>query len=344
MEDINTNLNNDYLYKLLNHEEISREDYHQIKVAIYLTLLSLNNNSYQENDFQKEINIIEDYLRKINNLKVKIQLKRKPNEIDNLLNEIKEITTNNESIIKKYNKEKIDIISILDTKDPNEITTLVDKLTKTKIKLIEKIDNYNPVRNNIINNIHNTNYHIIDNTLYIGDNINIDLDSFYEIFSYLLDSNNYHPIFHNSDTNNSHKDIINNLIAVIYDNKQLDNEVIPVVLTALFTGKINDIEEINTSNFNIDNIKITDLYSFVNDSNNESIKTAKWKKIAIPNYYLYNKIKEITNQGMYYFKDNNFILEIPGDFKISITIPNMYIFLKDNLTNINKTKTKSKHI
>ena len=349
MEDINNELDTNYLLKLLNHEDLTREFHNEIKVSLYLTLLSLYNNNYQENIYNNEINIIEDYLRKINNLKVKIQLKRKPEEIDNLLNEIKELTINNETIIKKYNKENVDIISVLDTKDPKEITPLIDKLTKVKINKQEKKTYYDNLRKHIIDNIYINNNYIEDNTLYIGNDIAISLDDFYEVFDYLLTKDNYKNVYLNNETNISRDNIINNIIDSINNNAFLNDEVIPVVLTTLLINEVSNYEEIDMSKFNIDNIKITDLYSFAgtnNELNND--KLAKWRKVSIPNSYLYQKIKELVNKGMYYFKDNKFILENINngisDFKISINISDMYEFLKDSINNINEVKTKSKHI
>ena len=349
MEEFNNELNNNYLSKLLNHEDLTREFHNEIKVSLYLTLLSLNNNNYQESIHNNEISIIEDYLRKINNLKVKIQLKRKPEEIDNLLKEIKELTINNETIINKYNKENVDIISVLDTKDPKEITPLIDKLTKVKIIKQEKKTYYDNLRKHIIDNIYNNSNYIEDNTLYIGNDIAISLDDFYNVFDYLLTKDNYKNVYLNNETNISRDNIINNIIDSINNNAFLNDEVIPVVLTTLLINEVSNYEEIDMSKFNIDNIKITDLYSFAgtnNELNND--KSAKWRKVSIPNSYLYHKIKELVNKGMYYFKDNKFILENINngisDFKISINISDMYEFLKENINNINEVKTKSKHI
>ena len=67
MEDITYT---DYLTELLENN-ITNTNY--LKLDLYLTLLSLNNNNYQEKTYQNELNIIEDFLRKINNLKEKIK-------------------------------------------------------------------------------------------------------------------------------------------------------------------------------------------------------------------------------------------------------------------------------
>lgn len=342
MEDIK----NDFLLKLLNHEELATEYLTHIKVASYLTLLSLNDNNYNEESHTQELNIIEDYLRKINNLKVKIQLKRKPEEIDNLLNEIKELTTSNSYIIRRYNKENMDIINVLETKDPKAITPLIDKLTKLKRNREEKKQYYQELRTLIINN-HNNSLHITDDVLYFSNDITISLEDFYEVFDYLLSIDNYRDLYQNSESNNCRKTTINNIIESIMSNEPLNNEVIPIILTTIFKEVISSYENINMSKFNIDNIKITDLYSFAdNNINNEN--NAKWRKISIPNDYLYLKIKDIVDKGMYYFKDTMFVLEYinngTSDFKTSINISDMYEFLRENINSFNKTESKIKHV
>lgn len=336
MEDIN------YLKQLLNHETIDNNYTSQVKIAKYLTLLSLNNHSYQEKDYQNQLSIIEDYLRKVNNLKVKIQLKRKPEEIDNLLNEIKKLTNKYQIVIDKYNKEKLNIINILDTKDSKDITMVVDKLTKEKIYKQENKAYYDSIRTRIINNSNN-HYYLNDNMLCIDNDINITLDEFYDIFDYLLISDNYKPVYTNDNVNNSQKEFINNLILSITNDIPLEKEVIPLVLNNLPLLEIPNYETIDTSKFSIDNIKITDLYSLA-DTKNETVNenTAKWRKIHIPNNYLYHKIYEIIKKGMYYFKDDKFVLEHIDnnicDFKISITIPDMYDFLNININYLNELK------
>mgnify|MGYP007056222204 CR=1 FL=1 len=95
----------DFLYQLLDNKEIKREFHSNFKLNLYLTLMFLNNNTYHDIMPKEEINIIENYLRKVNNLKVKIQLKRKETEINILFDEIKEIYDNNHELISKYNKD-----------------------------------------------------------------------------------------------------------------------------------------------------------------------------------------------------------------------------------------------
>ena len=88
----------------------------------------------------------------------------------------------------------------------------------------------------------------------------------------------------------------------------------------------------------IDNIKITDLYSFASTNKElENNKLARWNKVIIPNEYLYSKIKDLIQKGMYYYNENNFTLENidnrTSDFKISINIDKIPTFLNDLITN-----------
>ena len=98
------------------------------------------------------------------------------------------------------------------------------------------------------------------------------------------------------------------------------------------------MKKIDNSEFNIENIKISELYSLAS-SNNEEENTVKWRNISIPNEYLVEKIKEIITKGMYYYKDNEFILDNPGEFKLSIDIDKMNNILKIILEN----KIHNKH-
>ena len=151
--EIVSNSYNEYLKELISNNELDKEYQTNIKIDLYMLLLSLNNSNYNESIYLDELNIIEDFLRKLNNLKVKIQLKRKDNEITELINIIKEIYNNNTKIISKYNKENINIISITETKDSKEITNILDKLTKQKIKVVSNKEYYDNIRKDISNNI-----------------------------------------------------------------------------------------------------------------------------------------------------------------------------------------------
>lgn len=331
-----------YLLYLLNNLNDTNEFHNELILNIYLTLLSLNNLNYHDEYYTNKINILEDYLRKVNNLKVKIQLKRKESEIETLLNEIKEIYQSNTKLIERYNKNKINILETLDSKDAKQITNLIDAQTKQKMHLVYEKENYDNIRNTITNFIWDSNYYISDNYLYLNltndNSVMTSLDDFYEMFDYLLDINNYKEIYSNTESEDNHKLIINELINLVENQSAMNiGNLIPIILTDISTKIIPNYEKINTSKFIINNIKITDLYSFANKQIINS-NTAKWNKVSIPNTYLYNQIRALSHKGMYYFKNNSFILESiinnASDFKISINIDDLISFLKDNLNNM----------
>ena len=328
------NTYNEYLIKLIDKKEIKEDFQNNIKIDMYLTLLSLNNANYNSKMYQEEINITEDFLRRINNLKVKIQLKRKEEEINKLKENIKEIYKNNTNIIDKYNKENIDVMNIIESNNPKELTNLLDKLTKEKIAKVSNSSYYNKIRKEITDKISKINYSMDNDIITINNNI-ISIDEFYCIFSYLLDIKNYSNIYTDNDKNKQRNELITNIINIINKNEKINDEIIPIVLTHILTKQITNYQNINTHNFIIENIKITDLYSFANNKSNKT-NTAKWQKIQIPNEFLYKKIKEGIFHGMYYVKENNFIIENNiSSFKTSIDIKNIKEFLKENLKNIN---------
>lgn len=333
-----------FLLDILNSQENLYDDTLEtpLKLNIYLALLSLNNNNYKDEYFITEHEIIDNFLRKVNNLKVKIQLKRKETEIDNLIKDIMNIYQENTFIINKYNREKLNIESIIDSKEPESITNLIDKLTRIKIHKLDNKEDYDTERIKIINNIFKNNYYLEDNNLsyFVEDKKEtISLYDFYEIFDYLLDINNYPQEFLSTTVNRQHTILVGSLIELITKEKNHDSitskEIIPLLLTNILSIEIIDLNDLNTSNFKISNIKITDLYSFANNKENENNRFAKWNKIIIPNDYLYPRIKELIQKGMYYYEENLLTLENvehnSSDFKISITIDNIISFLNDLL-------------
>ena len=330
---------NSYLLDLLNNNQINPQFDNEFKLNIYLTLLSLNNSNYHESIYLEEINILEEFLRKTNNMKVKIQLKRKANEIDNLLSNIKEIYNNNQIVINRYNKNNLDITNILESKNANDITTLIDKLTKEKMLSLENKGQDDIKRDLISYNIFKNNYYLKEDTLYIeqdnSEPITITLPEFYRIFEYLLYLKNYPPTYTNDNIKQSHLSIITDIINTINTNQLNEKVLIPIVLTYIVLKDIPNYNLITTNTFNIQNIKITDLYSLAGNQNiNEN--TAKWKNIYISNDYLYHQIKDLTIKGNYYYDENNFVLDNINNFKTTITIDNMKLFLKSNLENLIK--------
>ena len=343
--DESSNYQKQLLYIKNNQDNQSKELSSMLKFNVYLSLLSLNNHNYSNTIFIKEHDIIDDFLRRVNNLKVKIQLKRKEKEIDTLLEEIIKIYNNNEFVIEKYNKNSIDVIKIISSREPKKITLLIDAFTKVKMKKCDKKDEYSKERKYIDKNIFNSKYYLQGNKLYLivnDENYNIDLEEFYNVFDYLLDINNYQQIFLNNKINRSHILTIAELIKLAQSHEILkdieDKQLIPILLTSLINTKINNLNEIDTSSFKISNIKIADLYSFASHKEETNIeKAAKWNKIIIPNQYLYDKLKELVKKGMYYYQEGDFTLENIdnkiSDFKVSISIPKAIELLQEIINN-----------
>ena len=343
---------NDYLLNLTNDTNVD-ELSNDLKLNIYLTLITLSNYHYSEKKYQENMNILEDFLRKTNNLKVKIQLKRKPEEIDELIKDLKDIYNRNTSLINKYNYDNLDIIGIIESKDATEITKLIDKLTKEKISYHNNKDMYDNLRKNIIANIFNNEYYIVDNnTLCIkdpnGNDIVVSLDIFYKIFDYLLDIDNYPQTLLNNEANRLHTILTANMIKVLTEkNIPSPNELIPIILTNIINKGITNPDTLDFSHFNIENIKITDLYSLAGSSKTyQNDKAAKWRNITIPNNYLYERIMNIIKEGTYYFKDDIFYLEkvnkSVSDFRISISTDNLLAFLKAYLSLLTNETTYTK--
>lgn len=327
-----------YLLQLLNKEEVidDKEEEELLKINIYLSLLSLNNHNYKDKIYEEEFLIIDNFLRRVNNYKVKIQLKRKDTEIEEILKEIDLLYEENKKIIDKYNKDKLDILKIITSKDAKEITKLIDKMTKVKMRKENYYEEDNFRRKEIIDIIFKSNYYIDDDMLYIigiDRGLRIRIEEFYEIFDYLLDIDNYQDIY-NSDKI-EHKEIIKKIIDMIKKGnyKEISSyEIIPIMMTYLIFKDVSILEDINMGDFKIDNIKITDLYSFANNKDISDKNHAKWEKIVIPNKYLYQKFNELIAKGMYYYQDEMFTIEgidnNISDFKVSITKDNIMTLLR----------------
>ena len=337
-----------FAYELLdkfdntNNKELSQD----MILNIYLTLLSLSNYEYKPEFYLIEAEKIENFLRKVNNLKVKIQLGRKQNEIDNLLNEIKELYEKNIDLIKIYNKEKVDVLESVDSKEPARITEVIDKLTKEKLRVDNNREKYDEIRKIICDNINLHNYYIEDNTLFISipdnPNFSISLSEFKHIFNYLLEIDNYKQPFLNNKANRMHTILTASLIKTLINKEISDNNLlIPLALTYITSKNRCFCEEIDASKFKINNIKITDLYNLATLHNKvDPNKCSKWQKIVIPNSYLYDRLCNIVLKGMYYFTDDSFVMEDikdnTNDFKISISIDDILEFLKANLNSLIK--------
>lgn len=336
--EFNKNLFLKLLHRDKNNIEINKNNY--LLVNLYILLISLNNNYYNESIEKDNNKIIKIFLTKINNLKVKIQLKRKQNEIDNLINDIKKTYELEENILFEYIKDKNNFFNILEEKDARKISSYIDKLTKKEIYRIDNIEKFDNDRKLIIEYISKYNYDIKSNKIEFSKiNYSIDIDKFYEIFNYLLNIDNYSNLYKLVSNNTSRREIIKLLINVIKNKKiedvDSDKIFIPIILkNILFDNNFDN--NIKTDGFIVENIKISDLYKLANEKNSLGAST-KWKNFNIPNEYLFKKIKEIIDKGMYYYNNDKFIMELVinknGDFKVSISVEEIKEILINYLTN-----------
>lgn len=338
-----------FLLKLLNkkensEEKIDTEKYQEeLIVNLYLTLLSLSDFECSENVNQKENEEITDFLRKLNNLKVKIQLKRKAPEINKLAQDLINQYYENINILSIYIKDGIELENIINTMDAKSLTTLIDKVTKNKMNKDDRKIEINEKRKDLKELLFNNPY-CIKNNKFIIDNKELSINEFVDIFNYLLNPDNYQKIYKNKTNQKNREQIISNItkILILNDkkNEEIDKILIPMILTHILSLDIKNKDELDTSEFNIENIKINELYSLatkVQEFPEEKNKTAKWRNISIPNEYLLEKIKNMVKKGMYYYKDDNFIFENlennTCDFKISIKIDKLKEMLKNILEN-----------
>lgn len=339
-----------FLLQLLNSEEnIDIDKYkEELIVNLYLTLLSLSNLEYSEDIDQKEKEIISDFLRKLNNLKVKIQLKRKASETNKLAEELITQYYENVNVLSTYIKDGVELENIINTMDAKSITKLIDTVTKDKMNKEDRKEERNKKRIELIKLLPSNKYHIDNSIIQIKNKDtyeNITIKEFIEMFSYLLNPDNYTKTYSNKTNQRAHDTIVNNIIKLLIVNdkkkEEIDKILVPILLTYILSLDINNCYNIDTSEFNIENIKITELYSLASQVQNEQTneKTTKWRNISIPNEYLLDKLKIMITKGMYYFNEDTFILENienkTSDFKISTKTEQIKQFLKNILeTNV----------
>lgn len=341
----------DILLNLLNNNKyIDDNQKEELIINSYITLLSLSNYKYSEKTLKQEQEEINDFLRKLNNLKVKIQLNGKKENIIKFKEELLINYYENINFLSLYINNKKEFEEIINSLDAKKITRLIDALTKKKMSKEENQNLYNEKRNKILNLLPINNYYIKNNMLYIENNKEceeISIDEFKEIFHYLLNTNNFKKIYKTKSNQISHELIINNIIKIIISSELTENSIekiiIPLIFTRILSLNIDEMKQLDNSSFNIENIKISELYSMASNNNVEN-NTAKWRNIKVPNEYLVEKIKEIISKGMYYYKDDNFILDNPGEFTLSIKISKIKHILKTLLeSNINYYKQNKKN-
>lgn len=332
-----------FLLQLLNSEEnLDINSYkEELTINLYLTLLSLSNLKYSEKSEQLEREQISDFLRKLNNLKVKIQLKRKQEEINKLSTELITQYYENINFLSIYIEDGSELEKIINSLNTKDITKLIDKVTKDKMNKEDRKEEINKKRTEIIKLFPFCQYYIKNSIIYIKNKEKeekISVQEFIEMFNYLLNSDNYQKLYNNTSNQRIHDLIISNIIKLLIikniNQEELKKIIIPIILNYTLSLNLENTYNLDTSNFNIENIKITELYSLASIDTTNS-KTTKWRNISIPNEYLIKKLQEMISKGMYYTKENDFILEHidnkNSDFKISISLEMIKSFLKEIL-------------
>ena len=328
----------------------------ELIINLYLTLLSLSNLEFNEEINQKEKTEIEDFLRKLNNIKVKIQLKRKQDEINKLSQELINQYYENINILSIYIPDGIALEKVINSMDAKEITKLIDSVTKDKMNKNYNQETRDKRRDELMKLLPYAKYYIENDIIYIQNDDTYEeicIKDFIEMFSYLLNPDNYKKIYSNQQSQNNHDLIIANIIKllIVQDKKkeEIDKVLYPMILTYILPIDLNNIESLDTSHFKVENIKITELYSFASKEHSEvNSKTSKWRNISIPNEYLINKLKDMIAKGMYYYHNNSLVFEHidnrVSDFKVSIEIENIKQLLITILEqNLKKEKTTYKH-
>lgn len=324
------------LFNLLNDNKLinKTENKEEFTINSYITLLSLSNLEYTEKNFINEQGEINDFLRKLNNLKVKIQLNGKKENILKFKEELLTQYYENINFLSLYINNNKELIETINTLDAKKITKLIDSITKNKMYKENKKEIYAEKRKKLIKLLPQSNYYIENNKIYINnDNTyeEISISEFKEIFNYLLNTNNFKLIYKTKTNQISHELIINNIIKTLISNDLTENNLekilIPLTFTRILSLNIDEMKKLDNSSFNIENIKISELYSLASNTNLEE-NTAKWRNIRVPNDYLVEKIKEIVSKGMYYYKEDTFILDNPGEFTLSIKITKIKHLLK----------------
>ncbi len=325
------------LLKIDDNDQVKIDDNQKIIVNLYITLLSLNDNKYTLLNIIEEAREIKILLTKLNNLKVKIQLKRKKEEIDRFSLEIKNLYEEKQGLFNGYIDNKDELFQVIDSGDAKIITEYIDRVTKLETKKNDYMDERNDLRERILDLLFIKGYKIDNNMIMINDeDVNILVDDFVDIFNYLLNIDNYDEKYKSINSNQEHTKIIEEIIKIIkkneYSNQDIKKVMIPMILTYLLP---NLDKSVKTNNFVVENIKISDLYSMASHNDNLLEDGVRWNNIKISNEYLLSKMTEMIKRGMYYYQDDKFILELVdnkvSDFKVSIEIDKMINFLMDNI-------------
>lgn len=309
----------------LDNISLTRKLKNILDVNFYILLLNLNKKEYKYQIDKEEELVILEFIRLLNNYKVQVELNRRPVHLEESASKVLDCFYKNENILLNYLSDNVGIEDMLISTDIKEVDDLIIDLSCKK----KEKDNNNVKKNKKImeySKLLNSNkYSILDDKI-ITNKEKIDIDELKDLFSFLLNVDNYEFSYKNVKIKNLQLNIVNDIIDNINSKEININKISKVIIPLLLNriSYINKSELLDGSNFKIENISISDLLSNKNNEikNNMSRVSFKNNDIALSNSYLLDKIIKIFNLGKYYFIEDNFIVE-DKDFKCSIVINKM---------------------
>lgn len=318
----------------------------ELDINLYLLLIELNGKEYKGEIDKKEALIIDDFLRLLNNYKVQIELKRTPEHLEEQVEKIKELYYNNTAILNNYLSSSITLENILTTGSKNDIDELIINITRKKNNKQKYIANIDNKRQKILELIkEGENIYVKEDYVIIGS-ITLTIEEFKEIFSYLLNIDNFESKYNDPKLKNAqlciYMDIISNINNKTISSKRISKILIQLLLQELSKLEIYTDENTDSSHFIIENIKLNDLSKEEIPNDKSSKIIINNKNIYISNEYLINKILSLFKEGKYYFMEDMFVIDgDKNDFKGKIPISQMISYLTHLL--VTTIKSEKKH-
>ena len=197
----------------------------ELDINLYLLLIELNGKEYKGEIDKKEALIIDDFLRLLNNYKVQIELKRTPEHLEEQVEKIKELYYNNTAILNNYLASSITLENVLSTGSKNDIDELIIDITIKRSNRQKYISSIDSKRQKILELIKKEEKISVKEGYVIIDNIMLTIEEFKEIFSYLLNIDNFESKYNNSKLKNAqlivYMDIISNITNKTISSKRI---------------------------------------------------------------------------------------------------------------------------
>ena len=317
----------------------------ELDINLYLLLIELNGKEHKGEIDKKEALIIDNFLRLLNNYKVQIELKRTPEHLEEQVEKIKELYYNNTAILNNYLASSITLENVLSTGSKNDIDELIIDITIKRSNRQKYISSIDSKRQKILELIKKEEKISVKEGYVIIDNIMLTIEEFKEIFSYLLNIDNFESKYNNSKLKNAqlivYMDIISNITNKTISSKRISKVLIQLLLQELNKLEICIDENLDGSNFIIENMQLRDLpkQEIINE---KSPKVIIYNKlIHLSNEYIINKILSLFKEGNYYFVEDMFVIgKEEKDVKTKIPISKIISYLTHILASTMQNKKK----